>query len=226
MAKRKSPTEKCYMCIESGTTREHVPPYSFFPEGCRTNLITVPSCPKHNNHNSKDVEYVRNIIASSIQINETGLSLGDKVIRSYTRSPALVRRTFKKMRVVKVDNEEIGLTVIDIPRFNVVMEAIAHGLYYRDFGTTYPGKWRIIHLSLETERTFDGLPDQQARFLKFGFSRLETVGIDTNYPEVFKYGIYQESLERIVYKFMFYGDFTVCAMGITKDSQFSTLQAK
>jgi len=32
----------CYMCERTATTREHVPPKSFFPEGYRTNLVTVP----------------------------------------------------------------------------------------------------------------------------------------------------------------------------------------
>lgn len=47
----------CYWCgIELSKTsikREHVPPLGFFPKGYRNNLMTVPSCEKHNNHLSK-----------------------------------------------------------------------------------------------------------------------------------------------------------------------------
>lgn len=205
------------MCTDRGTTREHAPPFSFFPEGYRENLITVPSCPKHNNHNSKDVEYVRNIIVTSIQANEVGLALVDKVMRSFTRSPALVRQTFKKLRVIKIGEEETGITVIDMPRFKSIMEAMAYAFYYRDFGVTYPGNWRIYAISLETERIFDGLPDEKTGILKIGFSRLETIDRDSRYPEVFKYAIYQEDLVRLVYKFVFYENFVVYAMGISKN---------
>src|SRR6185437_6074985 len=64
--------ETCYACDQPATTREHVPPFSFFPEGHKQNLITVPSCAAHNNANSKDVEYVRNIITTSFGVNSVG----------------------------------------------------------------------------------------------------------------------------------------------------------
>ena len=54
--------ETCYMCDSIATTREHVPPKCLFPEKkdigddiYRQNLITVPSCDKHNT--SKSQEY-------------------------------------------------------------------------------------------------------------------------------------------------------------------------
>src|SRR5262245_24687551 len=133
MAKGKKPIEKCYMCGDPGITKEHVPPYSFFPEGYRDNLVTVPSCQKHNNHLAKDVEYVRNIIATSIQVNDVGSSLTDKVIRSYTKSSGLAKRVFGNMRTFKVGNEKTGIIRIDLERFNSVIKAIAYALYFRDF---------------------------------------------------------------------------------------------
>jgi hypothetical protein len=57
---------KCYMCDAAGTTKEHAPPDCFFPKGYRAGLWTVPSCDAHNSRNSKDVEYVRNVITSHI----------------------------------------------------------------------------------------------------------------------------------------------------------------
>src|SRR5262249_34229649 len=213
MAKRKKTPEKCYMCDDAGITREHVPPYSFFPEGHRENLITVPSCPKHNNHNSKDVEYIRNVIATSIQVNDVGLSLIEKVMRSYTKSPGLAKRILKNMRGVRVGNEETGLTKIDLDRFNSVIKSIAYALYFRDFGITYPNDWYVIGISLDSDNTYQGLPDDQNDILRMTFASLETVDRDTNHPEVFKYAIFQESPERVVYKLVFYGNFVVYAMG-------------
>ena len=47
----------CYWCgielTKPSINREHVPPLCFFPKGYRNNLMTVPSCEKHNNHLSK-----------------------------------------------------------------------------------------------------------------------------------------------------------------------------
>ncbi|MCJ7519132.1 MAG: hypothetical protein MUO42_05610, partial [Anaerolineaceae bacterium] len=47
----------CYMCSSPAVSKEHVPPEVFFPESkdlppdypdMRKNLVTVPSCKKHN----------------------------------------------------------------------------------------------------------------------------------------------------------------------------------
>lgn len=50
----------CYYqgCTSKGTTKEHIPPKAFFPEGERDQLLTVRSCPHHNNAKSNDDLYV------------------------------------------------------------------------------------------------------------------------------------------------------------------------
>jgi hypothetical protein len=91
----------CYACDQPATTREHVPPQSFFPEGHRQNLITVPSCALHNNGNSLDVEYTRNIISTSFGVNDLGeRHFLHKGMRSLEHSPALLQRTFADIRPV------------------------------------------------------------------------------------------------------------------------------
>lgn len=51
---------QCYYqgCTNKGTTKEHIPPKSFFPEGEKEQLLTVKSCPIHNNKKSTDDQYV------------------------------------------------------------------------------------------------------------------------------------------------------------------------
>ena len=51
---------RCYYqgCGEKGTTKEQIPPRSFFPVGEKEQLLTVKSCPAHNNSKSKDDFYV------------------------------------------------------------------------------------------------------------------------------------------------------------------------
>jgi len=50
----------CYFCGENAQSKEHVPARCFFPENesYRKQLITVPSCEKHNEDTSVDDEYV------------------------------------------------------------------------------------------------------------------------------------------------------------------------
>ena len=50
----------CYYrgCTQAGTTKEHIPPRAFFPTNLRNQLLTVKSCPKHNNDKSGDDTYV------------------------------------------------------------------------------------------------------------------------------------------------------------------------
>ena len=45
-------------CQRRGTTREHIPPKSFFPKDQRNQLLTVKSCELHNNKKSSDDIYV------------------------------------------------------------------------------------------------------------------------------------------------------------------------
>ncbi|SRR6266446_2846351 len=50
----------CYYqgCTNNGTTKEHIPPRSFFPKDQRNQLLTVTSCELHNNAKSPDDIYV------------------------------------------------------------------------------------------------------------------------------------------------------------------------
>lgn len=56
----------CYHCDSESTGREHVPPKCLFPKGEDwPELITVPSCVKHNNENSTADEYLKFILGAS-----------------------------------------------------------------------------------------------------------------------------------------------------------------
>ena len=81
------------MCDADGVTREHVPPLSFFPEGFRVKLWTVRACGAHNLKNSKDVEYVRNVIVCFRNVSGTAHALAESAaFRSFERSAALFAR--------------------------------------------------------------------------------------------------------------------------------------
>lgn len=99
---------KCYFCGGEVTGVEHIPPKSFFPKGKRNELITVPSCDKHNQEKSKEDEYIRTILLSSIKLDgkEAVKELIETNKRTLERS---VNRAFG--RGLSEDQKE---TVLDI----------------------------------------------------------------------------------------------------------------
>jgi hypothetical protein len=204
---------KCYMCNVDGTTREHVPPDSFFPKGYREGLITVPACPSHNNQNSKDVEYVRNVIVSHIDTNDIARGhFQGKVKRSFERSPKLYMQTFQDAKPIIVEGQETGVYALDLVRFNSVMEAIAGAIYFKSFGKTYAGRWEIFASSLiSTQAIFQGQHDgwDEIRHL---FRHLSLAEMPTPQPEIFRCGIRQGDEEKLIYRFVFYGGFIVYAL--------------
>jgi hypothetical protein len=136
-----APSKQCYACTKPGTTKEHAPPFSFFPAGQRTNLITVPSCPEHNNDNSKDVEYVRNVISTMFGVNSIGQQLfADKSMRSFDRSPALLYNTFADIRPVQLQGGTVTAFTIDTARIANVMRACITALHFQETGGRVTGR--------------------------------------------------------------------------------------
>jgi hypothetical protein len=156
---------ECYMCDAAATSEEHAPPECFFPEGSRRNLIKVPSCAEHNEANSKDVEYVRNVVSTEHGTNDAASKIFEKTKRSFEYSPKLLARTFRGLRTVTVQGEETGAFPVDLARHRRVMRAIAYALYFRDFGRKHRGDWRIFTPSFGYAGSVDrGEPDHGSNF--------------------------------------------------------------
>jgi hypothetical protein len=201
--------KKCYRCDADGVTREHVPPFSFFPEDFRINLWTVRSCEEHNISNSQDVEYVRNIIVSHRNATGTAHRLVQSTsFRSFERSAALFLQTFREVTPIIVDGEEAAVFRLDLPRFRRVIEAIAYAIYYRDNGRTYAGGWRIFSPTLLSANDIRGVPDNW-QALRDIVRTIPITPLPTPVPEVFRYGIHMWEEGHFAYAFEFYGGFQV-----------------
>jgi hypothetical protein len=206
------------MCCSESTTKEHAPPYSFFPTGFREHLWTVPSCDEHNSRNSKDVEYCRNVIATHLDT-ERSMSnrLQDKVWGSFRNSPKLLHRTFADAKPIIINGKETGVYSLDLPRFKIVMEAIAYAMYYRLAGTRYLGSWDIFSPSLVSYRTLykgeaDGWEEVRGLLSKVGYQEIPTAQ-----PEIFRLGVNQVDKDRLIYAFVFYNGFIVSCLGSTPE---------
>jgi hypothetical protein len=137
----------------------------------------------------------------------------DKILRSYSRSPKLKQRTFEKRMPVMVRGRDSVIVELDMPRFRLVMGAIAYAIHFKDFGRSYDGEWVIYSPSMvATKPIARGLPDPVNPEIRAAFRSVPFVRQQTANPQVFKYGVYSHNEIGVVYKFEFYEGFIVHAV--------------
>lgn len=212
----------CYACNQPATTKEHAPPKGFFPQGRRRNLMTVPSCSIHNCDNARDVEYVRNAIASLAGLNETGEFLFDTAKRSFGYSPALFRQTFQSF-VVRSREEEVGTYRLDLKRVDAVMTAVVQALHYHDQHQKW-GRWRVFVPSLRSESSLTHKGSDGFDAVRDLLSRIPYVDRPTAEPEVFMYGSHALDWGWI-YRLAFYGGFLVNAWMVREDAESPAIES-
>ena len=101
--------KQCYFCGKEATSKEHVPPKSFFPDKDkhRLNLITVPSCHDHNNKKSGTDEYILQFFAGASKLHRED----EDIFLTYVHKKAA-----KSMYVASKKKE--FMSVIDILKKN------------------------------------------------------------------------------------------------------------
>jgi hypothetical protein len=135
----------CFICGAPATGVNHVPPRSFFPKqkdlpsGVAEvwhNLITVPACDDHNGSYSKDDEIASYVIFLTDKANQLGVDqFLSKGMRAINGRKGLIHSIFKKIEVYQLpDGREIPKFEFDAERVNRVMERIARGLFFYEFG--------------------------------------------------------------------------------------------
>jgi hypothetical protein len=204
--------EQCYFCGASATSEEHAPPESFFPEGYRSGLVTVPSCAEHNTNLSKDVEYVRNALCGQRDTNLVAAKVFETARSSYDRSSKLFQRTFSEARPIVLEGQETLAFGIELPRFKKVFKAIAFAMYYYDFGKRNEGDFDVFCASMiSRSNLYHGLPD--------GYENLRSLleacvfkSMPVPQPKVFKYGMSRPGEGQIHYRLEFYEGFVVYAL--------------
>ncbi len=147
----------CYMCEQPSTSREHVPPRCLFPElkdvgrDYRQDLLTVPSCNKHNGGKSADDEFLMTSLAGIIGNNSIGyLHKFSKVNRAIHRSSfALLNQAMKdqKWSVVKFGPNKFIDVVWGTPDHNRLLrcfDRLARGIHMAHFGKKFYGKSQTI----------------------------------------------------------------------------------
>ncbi len=202
---------KCYACDEIATTTEHVPPKSFFPKNERINLFTVPSCKLHNNDNSKDVEYVRNVITMHFLNNVTGFDhFQNKTFKSFKHSISLFKTTLKNSKKVTLNGGDVITFPIDLERFENVMNHIGKALYFKEFNIRFKSSFYVYSYSLYFQETIQynkKIPEIDN--LNSLLDQISFKERNTSNPSVFRYYYFGENNQNFIFKLEFYNGFFV-----------------
>jgi len=200
---------RCYACTKKSISREHVPAQCFFPKGFKNNLLTVPSCKKHNQDNSKNVEYIRDIITTCFQVNNVGFTqFENKTFKSVTRNSKLIHKLFEESSPALIKGKETRAIEIDLNIFDTVFNLIGKALYYHDFKKRFTHKFKIYPASFFFNHGTS--VDNKKKFFEVihTLNELKYIEMINSNPKVFKYYMYKDN-DSIVYKNDFYEGFIV-----------------
>lgn len=207
----------CYMCDSAGTSREHAPPTCFFPSAqeigrdLRRNLITVPSCDRHNSLKSKDDEYLRAVIVMTAVQNKVGQhQFFGKLLPAVTRRPHAYKSFFAdKGTVAKGKDRALQ---IDRKRFNSCIDHLARAIFFDAFERKWQLPISIISPTLFSGIHSDQIVPHQPTEIATAASKQFLGGepIRGENPEVFKYRFrYDEADESYAFAAIFYDWFEV-----------------
>lgn len=162
--------EVCYFCGEQKETREHVPPKCFFSPG--HNLITVPSCKKHNNQKSDLDESMRIYLigCSPNRIFEKVPLVTDKIWSGKHRSIAKMNKLSAKTLFNRHSDNTYSInhkSIKEGARINYhehkqMQESILRGLYYHLNDEPWRKKIYIFPYSIIFNHSNDGSHSSKA----------------------------------------------------------------
>ncbi|VEN74328.1 putative HNH endonuclease [Candidatus Desulfarcum epimagneticum] len=158
--KRQQKFGKCVYCGKlANLTVDHIPPKNLFSQPRPNNLITVPSCQKCNSAASKDDEYFRLVMATSINTNiSESTKLRDKALRALEKPN---KKGFQKAFLNRIKEVELytptGLFICntalynaDFERLNKVASRIVRGLYFYHRKVSIPKRHIINVIPFQT----------------------------------------------------------------------------
>ncbi len=137
----------CYFqgCTEQATTKEHIPPRSFFPKGERLQLLTVKSCKAHNNDKSTNDLYVlAHICLNASPSNRAREVFQERVVPQLSHNNQALRRMLAKGSVELPDGSVRYL--LDTKRFDEFFTALSFGLIYKSQKATLPPNYSVHHI--------------------------------------------------------------------------------
>lgn len=205
---------ECYACSEKPTGKEHSPARAFFPpqNRYRRELISVPSCDRHNNTKSKEDTYAAyhiSLIAEMLE-SEPGcahLLQEGPFARTFEHGRKQGRTGFAKLILSEIreshPNPEYYVAEMDGPRMEHYMELCARAIYMHD---------RLKKLTLPLKAASLGGdfrdPAKRARLLEVQASfdqQMRGCARKGANPDVFQYAICEdEEDDLLIIELLFY----------------------
>ena len=137
----------CYFqgCSAKGTTKEHIPPRSFFPEGEKEQLLTVRSCEKHNNAKSTDDLYVLAQICMNASPNNRAREVWENKVGPQLEFNNGALRKRLAAGSVPLPDGAVKYKV-DLARLDEFFTALSCGIVYKTCRTSLPQNYKINHI--------------------------------------------------------------------------------
>lgn len=203
----------CYMCDKIATTKEHTPPKSWFPQNMRNQLLTVPSCPEHNNENNEDAEYLRVYISSYCVNNKIGIDLFNlKATKSLNHSKGLKSIVSFGAHKVNYQNGQTTALLLDVKRFERFFNCMFKALYFKLTEKKYLQNWKVIpeDIFMNNDAIIESYNPGLSNYrilLENKFTLLPTSN-----PKVFSYAMFGQN-NIVAIKAEFYEGFKVYGIG-------------
>jgi hypothetical protein len=147
----------CYCCDAPATSEEHAPPKCLFPEmkdtggiDYRKQLITVPSCDRHNTGKSKDDEYLLVMLAIHFENNAVAEAhCRHKIRRALQHSDGLYRYFANRSRKVSHPSGAKAVAVhVDMDRFVPALCSVVRAVHFAHLRRKLPLPLQIFTLAL------------------------------------------------------------------------------
>jgi len=206
----------CYMCRRQSTSREHVPPLCLFPEkkdfqddpDYRKNLITIPSCDKHNLKKTSDDEYLLSVLTTHIDNNPVGVRLfNSKVVRALERRPWNLFKFYRDPFRLTVGDQSTPGFMVDRKRIDRSINRITRGIFFHHFQKKALGTALIVPSSIAARPDKKGIITNRHIFQYRQWSQ-DVWSIADRYGEnqdIFYYQVFRfEDYERTAIRLVFY----------------------
>ncbi|WP_092683653.1 hypothetical protein [Albimonas donghaensis] len=210
----------CYYpgCDAPGTTKEHIPPKSFFPDDERDQLLTVRSCEKHNNRKSKDDLYVLAQICLNASPHNRAREIFELRVKPQLGfNNGALRKRLAKGSVINTDGS-VGYRV-QVSRLDDFFDHLCFGLIFKACKASLPKRYKIRHIYHSLSGTADLRELQlQNELLRFYSAPLPEI-LDFGTPGTVNTKIYRARItgvphfqSSITITHTFFGKFLVTSM--------------
>lgn len=137
----------CYFqgCARPVTSKEHIPPQSFFPKDQREQLLTVPSCDLHNGEKSSDDAYVlAHICLNSSPSNRSRDVFKKRIVPQLEFNNEALRKMLAS-GAIAFPSGAVAYPV-DVARFNRFFTALSCGVVFKACRQSLPENYSVGHI--------------------------------------------------------------------------------